>query len=66
MDAYAAEVAGTGAEVVSPIDRKRLLTIKLLSKALYEINYEAEFRPTWIGVPLKSALALMNEAETTI
>ncbi len=66
MDAYAAQVAGTWAEVPEPSDRKRLLTIKLLSKALYEINYEAEFRPTWLGVPLKSVLALMNEVEPAI
>lgn len=26
----------------------------------------AEFRPSWVGVPLKAALALMSEMETAI
>ena len=64
MDAYSAEVAGTWAEVADPLHRERLLRMKLLAKALYEINYEAEFRPTRLGVPLKGALALMTEVET--
>ncbi len=63
MDAYAAEVAGTFAEVADPETRMKLLRMKLLSKALYEINYEAEFRPTWVSVPLKGALALLKEME---
>jgi predicted trehalose synthase len=66
MDAYVAEVAGTWAEVAEPLHRQRLLKMKLFYKALYEINYEAEFRPTWGGVPLKGALALMSEVETAI
>ena len=63
MDAYAAEVAGTRAEVVDTESRQRLLRMKLLAKALYEINYEAQFRPSWVSVPLKGALALLNEME---
>ncbi len=63
MDAYAAEVAGTRAEVVDIDSRQRLLRMKLLAKALYEINYEAQFRPSWVSVPLKGALALLNEME---
>ena len=63
MDGYGAEVAGTFAEAADPETRTRLLRMKLLSKALYEINYEAEFRPTWVSVPLKGALALLNEME---
>ena len=63
MDAYGAEVAGTSAEAADPETRTRLLRMKLLSKALYEINCEVEFRPTWVSVPLKGALALLNEME---
>ena len=37
--------------------------MKLLAKALYEINYEAQFRPSWVSVPLKGALALISEME---
>lgn len=64
LDAYAAEVAGTLAEVADEESGQRLLRMKLLAKALYEINYEAEFRPSWLSVPLKGALALLSEMES--
>ena len=38
----------------------RLLRLKLLAKALYEINYEAEFRPTWIGAPVWGVLSILD------
>lgn len=65
MKAYAAEVGGSPAEVADAESFDRLLRIKLLAKALYEINYEAEFRPAWISVPIKGALALLSEMEGT-
>ncbi len=37
--------------------------MKLLSKALCEISYQAEFRPAWVSVPLRGALSLLNEME---
>ncbi|MFN3890806.1 MAG: maltose alpha-D-glucosyltransferase [Beijerinckiaceae bacterium] len=65
MEEYAAEVAGTLAEVADAGTFERLLRLKLLSKALYEINYEAEFRPAWVSVPLKGAMSQLNEMELT-
>lgn len=63
MGAHGAEVAGSSAEVADPESRMRLLRMKLLSKALYEITYEAAFRPTWVDTPFKGALVLLNEME---
>lgn len=61
----AAEATGTLAKVADEGSRSRLLRTELLSKALYEINCEAEFRPTWVSGPVKGALALIDEMELT-
>ena len=37
---------------------KALLEVYLLDKALYELNYELENRPTWIHIPLAGIAAL--------
>ena len=58
-----AEVAGSPAEVPDERTFQQLLRMKLLTKALYEINYEAEFRPTWVNVPVKGVLSLLNEMD---
>ncbi|MBA3031399.1 MAG: maltose alpha-D-glucosyltransferase [Desulfobacteraceae bacterium] len=36
-----------------------LLDIYLLDKALYELAYELNNRPEWVGIPMKGLLALM-------
>ena len=41
-----------------------LLTLFLIEKAAYEINYEAANRPTWIDVPLDGLLKLGEHALT--
>lgn len=60
LQAYDAHVAGTPAEIIDPDARRRLLGLKLLTKALYEIRYEAEFRPGWIGLPVHGVLDFLN------
>jgi maltose alpha-D-glucosyltransferase/alpha-amylase len=37
-----------------------LLRLHLLGKALYEINYEADNRPDWIGTPVRGVLAILD------
>jgi maltose alpha-D-glucosyltransferase/alpha-amylase len=41
-----------------PRDAQILLDAYLLEKALYELQYELDNRPTWIGIPINSILAL--------
>ena len=31
-----------------------------LEKVLYEIEYEANHRPHWLGIPVRGALRLLN------
>jgi len=40
--------------------REALLRLHLMGKALYEINYEADNRPDWIGTPVRGVLAILD------
>ena len=49
-----------------PADRSevsRLLAIFLLDKAIYELGYELNNRPTWIGIPLSGIAALLAQQD---
>jgi predicted trehalose synthase len=41
---------------------RKLLAIFLLDKALYELSYELNNRPTWVRIPLMGILSLHLEA----
>ena len=41
---------------------RKLLAIFLLDKALYELSYELNNRPTWVRIPLMGILSLPLEA----
>ncbi len=62
LDGYHAGVdlsllpAGTG-------DRARLLAACELEKALYELRYELDNRPTWVHVPVAGILRLLDDAD---
>jgi maltose alpha-D-glucosyltransferase / alpha-amylase len=43
--------------------RKVLLEAFLLEKALYEVRYELNNRPTWVGIPLKGIRSLMGVSD---
>ncbi len=60
LTSYLEHVAGSPADVPDERSRSTLLQLKLLAKAFYEINYEAEFRPSWISVPINGVLSLLN------
>jgi maltose alpha-D-glucosyltransferase / alpha-amylase len=42
-------------------DRDRLLRFHVLSRALYEILYEADNRPDWIRTPARGVLEFLNQ-----
>jgi predicted trehalose synthase len=44
----------------SPSDLNNLIDLYVLEKALYELRYEINNRPAWIGVPLRAIKALME------
>jgi maltose alpha-D-glucosyltransferase/alpha-amylase len=58
------QTAGTAA-FLPPDDtgRQVLLDAFLLEKAFYEVKYELNNRPSWVGIPLKGILGLMGVAD---
>jgi maltose alpha-D-glucosyltransferase/alpha-amylase len=60
LEAYDLKIAGSPAEVQDRDARKKIVSLKFLIKALYEIRYEAEFRPAWIGLPVRGVLNLLD------
>ncbi len=40
-----------------------LLLFHLLEKAIYEIGYEVNYRPTWVKIPLKGIAEVLEEVE---
>lgn len=58
LDAYF-EACGDAAFLpVSAEDRKTLLDLFVLEKAIYEVAYELNSRPAWLGVPLGGVLGV--------
>ena len=65
------EPVGIGVELIGPVADvvtipedhdgvRALLDSLLLEKALYEVMYELNNRPDWLGVPLKGVLSLVS------
>lgn len=61
LGSYAAAAAGGCFWPADPAEASTLLAIHCLDKAIYELAYEANNRPDWIGVPLAALLAIHAE-----
>jgi maltose alpha-D-glucosyltransferase/alpha-amylase len=64
LDAYMSVAYGSPIWIEDAATRDRLMTLHLLAKALYEIDYEAGNRPDWIDIPIagvQGMLALVTE-----
>jgi maltose alpha-D-glucosyltransferase/alpha-amylase len=64
LGAYLDGVAGSG---LLPDDEAQLVTLldaSLLQKALYEVAYELNNRPSWTSIPLQGILELASPAES--
>jgi maltose alpha-D-glucosyltransferase/alpha-amylase len=62
LRAYRSTAEGTLFLPSSDEGFRRLLAAFLLDKALYELSYELNNRPTWVRVPLMGILSLALEA----
>ncbi len=59
LDAYF-EASGDAAYLpTSEEDRRALLNLFILEKAVYEVAYELNSRPAWLGIPLNGVLSLV-------
>jgi maltose alpha-D-glucosyltransferase / alpha-amylase len=45
----------------SQTDTQRLLELHLLEKAIYELGYELNNRPTWVAIPLQGIAKLLSK-----
>ena len=62
MAAYEEAARQSPAWVEDAPTRARLLRLHLLTKALYEIDYEANNRPDWIETPIRGVLSILEGA----
>ena len=60
IEAYMESVRGSAVWIEDEGTQRRLLTLFTLSKALYEIDYEAGNRPDWIDIPIEGVLSILD------
>jgi maltose alpha-D-glucosyltransferase/alpha-amylase len=63
IDTYVETARGMASFPQDRGDAAALLELFLLQKTLYEISYEAANRPSWITVPVRGMLELLERAE---
>jgi trehalose synthase-fused probable maltokinase len=60
LDAWLSTTRGAVFRPVDPRQENILLAAFLLEKALYEVVYEINNRPTWLPIPLRGVLGLLG------
>jgi maltose alpha-D-glucosyltransferase/alpha-amylase len=63
LNAYKHTTAANPALLPEPAQAQALLNAYLLEKALYELLYELNNRPTWVRIPLLGILSLKGAAQ---
>jgi maltose alpha-D-glucosyltransferase / alpha-amylase len=61
LDGYREGVNGAVSYPEDEEHARALIELFTLEKALYEIRYELDNRPDWVGIPIKSVLDLLEE-----
>ncbi|KQP59536.1 maltose alpha-D-glucosyltransferase [Methylobacterium sp. Leaf112] len=61
LDGYREAVSVSRAAVTDAETESRLLKLCLLTKALYEVDYEANNRPDWIEIPARGVLTILDD-----
>ncbi len=62
LRSYLRAVEGTNLVPADPRQLETLLEVLLLEKAVYELGYELNNRPSWVTIPLRSILSLIEPA----
>ena len=60
IDTYFAKTRGSEIVPQEPRHREHLMRAYLMNKAVYELNYELNNRPEWVGIPLRGILKLIE------
>jgi maltose alpha-D-glucosyltransferase/alpha-amylase len=54
------QVASASGQPGAAAQRRGLLELFLLEKAMYELDYETENRPDWVRIPLRGLIELLD------
>jgi maltose alpha-D-glucosyltransferase/alpha-amylase len=65
LAAYEKSVAGSGLVPPEAAHRQIMLQTFMLDKAIYELGYELNNRPDWVGIPLHGILGLLKTEGST-
>jgi len=67
LEGYLEEIARAPARLLpaSPSGFARALSVFELDRALYEVRYELDNRPTWLGIPLRGLARLLARERAT-
>ena len=60
LDGYEEGVGTCACHPADAEQARRLVQLFVLEKALYEVNYELNYRPAWVEIPLRGILALLD------
>ncbi|MEM6772868.1 MAG: phosphotransferase, partial [Bacteroidota bacterium] len=60
LEAYYTTAGDASFLPTEPPDRQLLLDLFVLEKAVYEVAYELNSRPAWLGIPLTGVLAVVK------
>jgi maltose alpha-D-glucosyltransferase/alpha-amylase len=66
LAAYRSAAEGLSSVPADPRAFDALLEMHLIEKALYELRYELESRPTWTVIPIRGLLGLLDRAEALV
>jgi maltose alpha-D-glucosyltransferase/alpha-amylase len=64
LDGYEGGAAGCASYPEDPEHLNALVELFTLEKAFYEIRYELDNRPDWVGIPIRGILELLDSGET--
>jgi maltose alpha-D-glucosyltransferase/alpha-amylase len=60
LDGYLSRIGDSPSHPREPAELSRLLSLFELEKALYEIVYEAGNRPSWLPIPIRGVMEVMD------
>lgn len=63
LDGWRTGVVGSPVAPGDDDEASRLLDLFLVEKAVYEIGYELDHRPAWVGIPISGLLSRLSEEQ---
>jgi maltose alpha-D-glucosyltransferase / alpha-amylase len=64
LKGYRTATEGSGFVPRDPDEFRSMLGVYVLDKAIYEVGYELNNRPAWLGIPLRGLVHLLNSTDS--